>query len=39
MTSAKIQPFYRKYTINIGCFNGKEIWPRNITGKDITVHT
>ena len=27
--SARIQPFCRKYNINIGCFNGNEITPRN----------
>ena len=31
MTSARIQPFYRKYNINIGCFVGTRINPRNIT--------
>ena len=33
MTSAGIQAFCRKYTFNIGCFNAKEITPRNITQK------
>ena len=31
MTSARIQPFCRKYNINIGCFDGSRINPRNIT--------
>ena len=31
MTSARIQPFCRKYKINIGCFDGTRINPRNIT--------
>ena len=34
LTSARIQPFCRKYIINIGCFNGKEITPRNITDRN-----
>ena len=31
MTSARIQPFCRKYNINIGCFDGTRINPRNLT--------
>ena len=31
MTSARIQPFCRKYNFNIGCFDGTRITPRNIT--------
>ena len=31
MTSARIQPFCRKYKIYIGCFDGTTINPRNIT--------
>ena len=27
MTSARIQPFCRKYNINIGCFDGTRIKP------------
>ena len=34
MTSAKNQPFCRKYNINIGCFDGTRINPRTITQKD-----
>ena len=34
MTSARIQPFCRKYNINIGCFDGTRINPRNITQKN-----
>ena len=34
MTSARIQPFCRKYNINIGCFDGTRINPRNITQRD-----
>ena len=34
MTSARVQPFCRKYNINIGCFDGKTINPRNITQRD-----
>ena len=31
MTSARNQPFCRKYNINIGCFDGTRISPRNLT--------
>ena len=31
MTSARIQPFCKKYNINIGCFDGTRINPRNLT--------
>ena len=34
MTPARIQPFCTKYNINIGYFNGKEIWPRTVTQRD-----
>ena len=34
MTSARIQPFCRKYNINIGCFDGMRINPRNITQRN-----
>ena len=34
MTSAIIQPFCRKYNINIGCFDGTRINPRNITQRN-----
>ena len=37
MTSARIQPFCRKYEINIGCFNGKVITPRNFTQRNTTL--
>ena len=37
MTSDRIQPICRKYSINIGCFNGKEINPRNITERYISL--
>ena len=29
-TSARIQPFCRKFNIKNGCFNGEEITPRNL---------
>ena len=28
MTLARIQPFCKKYEIDLGYFNGKEVWPR-----------
>ena len=33
MTSARSQAFCRNYNINIGCFDGTGIKPRNITQK------
>ena len=36
MTSARIQPFCKKYNINIGCFDGTRINPRNLTQRDIS---
>ena len=37
MTSARIQPFCRKYIINIGCFDGTRINPRTITQRDTSL--
>ena len=37
MTSARIQPFCRKYNINIGCFDGTRINPRNLTQRDTSL--
>ena len=37
MTSARIQPFCRKYNINVGCFDGTRINPRNITQRHTTL--
>ena len=34
MTSARVGSFCRKYNINIGCFDGIRINPRNITQRD-----
>ena len=34
MMSARIQPFCRKHNINIDCFDGVRINPRNITQRD-----
>ena len=34
MTSARIQPFCRKYNINIGCFDRTRIKPRNLTQRN-----
>ena len=31
MTSARIQRLCRKYDINIGCFDGQEINPGNVS--------
>ena len=37
MTSTSIQPFCRKLNVNIGCFNGKETTPRNITQRNTSM--
>ena len=37
MTSASFQPFCRKYSINIGCFDGTRINPRNITERNTSL--
>ena len=37
MTSARIQPFCRKYNINIGCFDGTRINPRNLTQRNTSL--
>ena len=37
MTSARIQPFCRKYKINIGCFDGTRINRRNITQRNTSL--
>ena len=34
MTTARIQPFCKIYNINIGYFNGKEIWARTVTQRN-----
>ena len=34
MTSARTQPFFRKYNINVGCFDGTRNNPRNITRRN-----
>ena len=34
MTSARIQPFCRKHNINIGCYDGFRVCPRNITQRN-----
>ena len=37
MKSARIQPFCRKYNINIGCFGGIRINPRNLTQRNTSL--
>ena len=37
LTSARIQPICRKYNINIGCFHGTRINPRNITQRNTSL--
>ena len=34
MTMARIQPCPKKLGVNVGYYNGKEIWPRNITERN-----
>ena len=36
-TSARIQPFCRKYNINMGCFDGTRIYPRNLTQRNTSL--
>ena len=37
VTSARIQPFCRKHNINIGCFDGTRINPRNLTQRNTAI--
>ena len=37
MTSARIQAFCRKYNINIGCYDGFRVCPRNIKQRNIAL--
>ena len=37
MTSARIQPFCRKYNINIDYYDGFRVYPRNITERNIVL--
>ena len=37
MTSARIQPFCRKYIINNGCFDGTRKNPRNLTQRNTSL--
>ena len=37
MTSARIQPFCKKYNINIGCFDGHRINLRNLTQRNTSL--
>ena len=37
MTAARIQPFCRKHNINIGCYDGFIVCPRNITQRYIAL--
>ena len=38
MTTARIQPCLRKLGVNLGYYNGKEIWPRYITERNIGLY-
>ena len=37
MTSARTQPFCGKYNVNMGCYCGFRVCPRNITQRDIVL--
>ena len=37
MTFARIQPFCKKYNINIGCFDGTRINPRHLTQRNTSL--
>ena len=39
MTSARIQPFCKTHNIDIGCYDGFRICPRNITEKKRYIRT
>ena len=38
MTSARVQPFCRKHNINIGCYDGFRVCPRNITQRNTALN-
>ena len=38
MTSARVQLFCRKHNINIGCYDGFRVCPRNITQRNIALN-
>ena len=37
MTMVRVQPCLRKVGVHLGYYNGEEIWPRNITEKNIAL--
>ena len=37
LNSARIQPFCKKYEINIGCFDGKRVNPQKITQRNTSL--
>ena len=37
MTSARLQPFCKKYNINIGCFDGTRTNSRNLTQRNTSL--
>ena len=38
MTVARVQPFCRKHNINIGCYDGFRVCPRNITERNLALN-
>ena len=38
MTSARIQPFFKKHNINIGFYDGFRVCPRNITERNVALY-
>ena len=38
MTAARIEPFCRKYVINIGCYDGFRVCPRNIAERNMALY-
>ena len=38
MISATIQPFCKKHNMNIGCYDGFRVCPRNITERNIALY-
>ena len=37
LTTARVQPLCKKHIINICCYDGLKVCPRNITGRNITL--
>ena len=38
MTTARIQPCFRKLSIDLGFFNGERVFPRTLTNRDSALY-